>query len=559
MVYECDGYTLERSRPELVVLPRSTGEVAAVVRALQPLRRPLRSARRRHRALGRLPADRGAGDDLSVAHESHRGDRRREPHRARRSGGGQSRRQRAGGGAWPLLCARSVEPARLHDRRQRGREFGRAAHAQVRRHDEPRALGRARSARRRGRRARRGDRRCVRDTIFAAWSSVRRARSGSSRRRHSACCRFPKACRDPARASSIASTTRARRSRGSSPPGIVPAALEMMDRLIVEAVEAAYHFGFPTDAEAVLIIEIDGLRAGLRTANASESSPSAASTARARCGSPPTRPSAALLWKSRKRAFGAVGRLAPNYCTQDGVVPRTKLPEILRVIDASPSEHRLRIANVFHAGDGNIHPILLYDERDRDEVERVLAAGREILEACVALGGSVTGEHGIGVEKMDLDAAALLRGRSRSHAPRPAGLRSGAPLEPPQDLSRGVGWRRGARAAAAGGVVSLSTPVERDFLGLSRRFLDLLGADGLGSESDQRHFAVDGTEPSWVVLPARGERNRAGAARLRGARPRGGSGGRGPPSRPRASAGAARRRCCRRRAWIASSRTRRPT
>jgi glycolate oxidase len=108
----------------------------------------------------------------------------------------------------------------------------------------------------------------------------------------------------------------------------------------------------------------------------------------------------AALWKCRKRAFGAVGRLARNYCTQDGVVPRTRVPEILRTITAVAARHRLRIGNVFHAGDGNIHPILLFDERDRDEVARVLAAGKEILEACVALGGSVTGEHGIGVEKI---------------------------------------------------------------------------------------------------------------------------------------------------------------
>ena len=108
----------------------------------------------------------------------------------------------------------------------------------------------------------------------------------------------------------------------------------------------------------------------------------------------------AALWKCRKRAFGAVGRLAPSYCTQDGVVPRTRLPDILRAISAAASRHRLRIGNVFHAGDGNIHPIILFDERDPDQVKRVLAAGREILEACIALGGSVTGEHGIGVEKI---------------------------------------------------------------------------------------------------------------------------------------------------------------
>ncbi len=181
--------------------------------------------------------------------------------------------------------------------------------------------------------------------------------------------------------------------------GIVPAALEMMDRTIVEAVEAAFGFGFPTDAGAVLIIEVDGPAAGLAALTAAVTEICRNHRARS------VRVAAddaerAALWKSRKRAFGAVGRLAPNYCTQDGVVPRTRLPEILAEIECIGARHRLRIGNVFHAGDGNIHPILLYDERDEGEVARVIAAGREILAACVRLGGSVTGEHGIGVEKM---------------------------------------------------------------------------------------------------------------------------------------------------------------
>jgi glycolate oxidase len=109
----------------------------------------------------------------------------------------------------------------------------------------------------------------------------------------------------------------------------------------------------------------------------------------------------AALWKARKRAFGAAGRLAPNYATHDGVVPRTRLPEILRIISAVGERYQIRIGNVFHAGDGNIHPILLYDERDADQVRRVIEAGREILRACVAMGGSLTGEHGIGAEKIN--------------------------------------------------------------------------------------------------------------------------------------------------------------
>jgi len=106
------------------------------------------------------------------------------------------------------------------------------------------------------------------------------------------------------------------------------------------------------------------------------------------------------LWKARKRAFGAVGRLAPNYATQDGVVPRTCLPQILAVISDVSRRYDLRIGNVFHAGDGNLHPIILYDEREPGQVRRAIDAGREILKACIEMGGSLTGEHGIGVEKL---------------------------------------------------------------------------------------------------------------------------------------------------------------
>jgi glycolate oxidase len=182
--------------------------------------------------------------------------------------------------------------------------------------------------------------------------------------------------------------------------GIVPAALEMLDQLILGAVEAAFHFGFPLDAGAVLIMEVDGLEAGLETEAERIADIARKNGAREvrRANSSDER---ALLWKSRKQAFGAVGRLAPSYCTQDGVVPRTRLPHMLREIKRIGDRHGLRIANVFHAGDGNLHPIVLFDERDAEQVKRVLAAGREILEECVRVGGSVTGEHGIGVEKID--------------------------------------------------------------------------------------------------------------------------------------------------------------
>ncbi|MDX1963952.1 MAG: FAD-linked oxidase C-terminal domain-containing protein [Pirellulales bacterium] len=183
--------------------------------------------------------------------------------------------------------------------------------------------------------------------------------------------------------------------------GIIPAALEMLDQGIIVPLEAAFGFGFPTDAGALLLIEVDGLEAGL------DEQRTRIHQICLQCGAREVRLAAsdaerAKLWKARKQAFGAVGRLSPCFCTQDGVVPRTKLPWILRQIQEIGQRYNLTIVNVFHAGDGNIHPILCFDERDPDQVQRVLAAGMEILRACLACGGSVTGEHGIGVEKLSL-------------------------------------------------------------------------------------------------------------------------------------------------------------
>jgi len=222
--------------------------------------------------------------------------------------------------------------------------------------------------------------------------------------------------------------------------GIVPGAMEMMDRLITQAVEAAFHFGFPLDAGAALIIELDGVAAGLETQAKQVTEICRKNRAR-EVRVAQSEAERLALWKSRKRAFGAIGRLSPNFLTQDGVVPRSKLPEIMRFIAACSEKHSLRIPNVFHAGDGNIHPLILYDERDPDQVRRAIEAGNEILEKCIELGGSVTGEHGIGVEKIDfmekqfnrddLDAMRMLRrvfdpeGRCNPHKMFPGSKRCG--------------------------------------------------------------------------------------------------------------------------------------
>src|SRR5262245_21267081 len=185
--------------------------------------------------------------------------------------------------------------------------------------------------------------------------------------------------------------------------GIVPGALEMMDQLITQAVEAAYKFGFPLDAGAVLIIELDGLAPGLERQAETVINICHGNGAR-EVRIAKSDQERADLWKSRKRAFGAIGRLSPNFITQDGVVPRSKLPEMMQFIGECSRKCGLRVPNVFHAGDGNIHPLILYDERDPAQVKRALEASHDILEKCIEFGGSVTGEHGIGVEKIDFMA-----------------------------------------------------------------------------------------------------------------------------------------------------------
>jgi glycolate oxidase len=180
--------------------------------------------------------------------------------------------------------------------------------------------------------------------------------------------------------------------------GIIPAALEMMDRTTIEAVETGSPVGLPRDAEAVLIVEVEGLKEYTdRSVSLAQRICEGNDAREARIARDETERQ--LLWKGRKGAFGAMGALAPNYYVQDGVVPRSKLPEIMRRVAETAQRHNLRIANVFHAGDGNLHPNILFDMRTPGELDRVIEAGAEILRACVEAGGSITGEHGIGLEK----------------------------------------------------------------------------------------------------------------------------------------------------------------
>jgi glycolate dehydrogenase FAD-linked subunit len=182
--------------------------------------------------------------------------------------------------------------------------------------------------------------------------------------------------------------------------GVVPAALEMMDQGIVRAVEAFAHAGYPTDAAAVLLVEVDGIASGVEAeANEVEEAARSHGVGSIRIAESPGE--RALLWKGRKSAFGAIAQIAPHYHLHDCVVPRTKLVDVLTGVYEICRRERITVTNVFHAGDGNLHPLLSFDRSDPGVLERVLRSSEEIVRLCVDAGGSLSGEHGIGLEKRD--------------------------------------------------------------------------------------------------------------------------------------------------------------
>ncbi len=182
--------------------------------------------------------------------------------------------------------------------------------------------------------------------------------------------------------------------------GLVPATLEMVDNRTINAIEDRMACGFPRDAAAVLLIELDGLRDGMDEM-AEDITRLCRSSGVHEVRIAKDEDERQALWRGRKGAFGAISRLAPNYLVADGTVPRTQLPEALRRVGEIGRRYDIRIASVFHAGDGNLHPLLLFDSRDPADCEKVMAAGMDVLKVCAELGGTVSGEHGIGVEKLE--------------------------------------------------------------------------------------------------------------------------------------------------------------
>ena len=188
---------------------------------------------------------------------------------------------------------------------------------------------------------------------------------------------------------------------GLTSKAIIPAAVEMLDGVMLRMVEEASHAGYPLDAGAVLLIELEGLTEAVEeqltqvVAVCEENGAREVRVAKSEA-------ERAALWKGRKNAFGAVGRVSPTYYVQDGVVPRTRIADTLKFIYSVADKYDLKISNIFHAGDGNMHPIILFNKHVPEELERTKQAGAEILTYCIDAGGAITGEHGVGMEKNEL-------------------------------------------------------------------------------------------------------------------------------------------------------------
>jgi glycolate oxidase subunit GlcD len=304
--------------------------------------------------------------------------------------------------------------------------------------------------------------------------------------------------------------------------GVMPAALEMMDGEIIRAVEASvFAAGLSLDIGAALLVELDGIEAGID--DEAERVKSICLEYRARtCRLARDETERKRLWAARKGAFGAVGRIAPDSMIQDAVVPRSRLPEVLAAIYGIASKYDLRLANVFHAGDGNLHPFICFDSRSPDQVGRVKEAGRELMETCVNAGGTITGEHGVGLDKRDFlplifsddDMDAMLRVRAAFDPP---GLCNPGKIIP---MPRGCGEARvlsAARAVATGSLLSAPRAVAT---GSPRLAMKQRGGASLSSPKDsaperQSHSAREGGEAASHRLAGEAASHRLAARATR--------------------------------------------
>lgn len=281
--------------------------------------------------------------------------------------------------------------------------------------------------------------------------------------------------------------------------GIVPTAMEMMDGMVCRAVEEAVHAGYPDDAAGVLLIEVEGLADGLdetmdkiakicREHNASEVHQAATAAERM------------ALWTGRKSALGAMGRLAPNYYLEDGVVPRHKLPDAMAMVEEVATKYDLPIGNFFHAGDGNIHPTILFDRRDPDAKHRAHEAAVEILNACIEMGGTVSGEHGIGTEKQDFLAKLYNQNDLDAMADLKACFNPDSRLNPgkifPKTYQPSVKFSNGA---TNGQSAKVTTPPSADQI--AAKIEGVIGAKNLLTGDKTQPYAIGEQPPTFVAQP----------------------------------------------------------
>ena len=280
--------------------------------------------------------------------------------------------------------------------------------------------------------------------------------------------------------------------------GVMPAALEMMDREIIRAVEASvFAAGLPPDAGAALLIELDGIEAGLDDEAQKVTGICMEYGARS-CRYARDEAERKKLWAARKGAFGAIGRISPDSMIQDAVVPRSRLPEVLGAAYDIASRYQLKIANVFHAGDGNLHPLICFDSRFPEEVQRVKEAGRELMEVCVRAGGTITGEHGVGLDKRELlplvfsdaDMDAMLRVRAAFD---PLGLCNPGKIIP---LLRGCGEAK---------AIATEVPEHAEVQVYSRTRMNTDETRGLSLEQIVGDAYVSVQNGSVIVSPASAE------------------------------------------------------
>ncbi|MGH9874936.1 MAG: FAD-binding oxidoreductase [Pyrinomonadaceae bacterium] len=288
--------------------------------------------------------------------------------------------------------------------------------------------------------------------------------------------------------------------------GVMPAALEMMDHEIIRAVEASvFAAGLPLDAGAALLIELDGLEAGIDE-EAEHVKSICLQHGAQDCRLARDENERKKLWAARKGAFGAIGRIAPDSMIQDAVVPRSRLPEVLDSVFRIAARYQLRIANVFHAGDGNLHPLICFDSRSPDEVRNVKEAGRELMETCVRAGGSITGEHGVGFDKRELlslifseaDMETMLRVRAAFD---PTGLCNPGKIIP---MLRGCGE---ARAQAKSNVQSPTSKVQSEPSATLQEAGDLLGARASRPQRSSHSTSFDSNSAHQQLAELVGEGN----------------------------------------------------